>query len=73
MPIYEYFCQNCENKFEIKVSVPEKEKGSKVNCLSCGSNKTIQIFGNFFTFSKGKSSNISGSACGSNPFPGCCK
>ncbi len=71
MPIYEYFCQDCENKFEIKASLSEKQKGLKVICPGCGSNKTIQILGNFFTFSKDSSSNFS-SGCGPNPTPGCC-
>ena len=71
MPTYEFFCQDCENKFEIKASVSEKEKGLKINCPRCNSDKTIQILGHFFTFSKNSSSNF-GDGCGSNPTPGCC-
>lgn len=71
MPIYEYFCQNCENKFEIKATMQEKEKGLKTKCPGCGSNKTIQILGNFFAFSKGRRNSNSG-RCGINPTPGCC-
>jgi len=71
MPTYEYFCHNCENKFDIKATISEKEKGLKAKCPSCGSNKTIQILGNFFTFSKGSSTGFGGS-CGPNPTPGCC-
>lgn len=70
MPIYEYFCQDCENKFEIKASFAEKEQGLKVECPRCGSSKTVQVFGNFFTFSKGGPS--SGSGCGPSSTPGCC-
>jgi putative FmdB family regulatory protein len=70
MPTYEYFCQDCENKFDIKASLSEKEKGLKVKCSTCGSNKTIQVLSNFFTFSKG-GANLGGS-CGPNPTPGCC-
>jgi putative FmdB family regulatory protein len=70
MPIYEYFCQNCENKFEIKASISEKGKGLKVKCPGCGSNKTFQIVGNLFTFSKSGSG--FGGGCGPNPTPGCC-
>lgn len=71
MPIYEYFCQDCEKKFEIKATIQEKEKGLKVKCPTCGSNKTIQVLGSFFTFSKG-SGNSGGGRCGPNPTPGCC-
>lgn len=72
MPIYEYFCQNCESKFEIKATIQEKERGLKVKCPACGSNSTIQILGNFFTFSKG-SSKLGSGGCGPNPGPGCCE
>lgn len=71
MPIYEYFCQDCENKFDVKASISEKEKGLKANCPNCGSAKTIQILGNFFTLSKGSSSKFGG-GCGPNSTPGCC-
>jgi putative FmdB family regulatory protein len=70
MPMYEYYCQDCDNKFEIKASISEKEKGLKVKCPGCGSNKTVQVLGNFFTFSKGGSG--FGGGCGPNPTPGCC-
>jgi len=72
MPIYEYFCQDCENKFDIKASLSEKEKGLKAKCPNCGGNKTVQVLGNFFTFSKGNGSGFS-SGCGPNPTPGCCR
>ena len=71
MPIYEYFCRDCEKKFEIKATLSEKEKGLEAMCLSCGSDKTIQVFGNFFTYSKGRETKYS-SGCGLNPTPGCC-
>lgn len=71
MPIYEYYCQNCNEKFDIKATIQEKEKGLKVNCPTCGSTRVIQLFGNFFTLSKSDSSN-SGGCCGPNPTPGCC-
>jgi len=69
MPMYEYYCQDCNKKFEIKASISEKERGLKVSCPNCGGNKTFQIFGNFFTFSKGSPSF---GGCGPNPTPGCC-
>jgi putative FmdB family regulatory protein len=70
MPIYEYFCQDCKNKFDVKASMSEKEKGLKVVCPACGSKQTVQVLGGFYTFSKGRAS--SGGGCGPNPTPGCC-
>lgn len=72
MPTYEYYCQDCEKKFDVKASMHEREKGLKVKCPNCGSNKTIQILSNFFTFSKGSSSNLGSGCCGPNSTPGCC-
>lgn len=71
MPVYEFYCQNCEEKFDIKASINEKEKGLKANCPYCDSNRVIQLFGNFFTFSKGGNSDTGG-CCGPNSTPGCC-
>jgi|YNPBryunderm2012_1023409.scaffolds.fasta_scaffold06698_6 putative FmdB family regulatory protein len=71
MPNYEYFCENCKKKFEITATIQEKEKGLKTNCPFCGSNKTFQIFGGFFTFSKGSKSK-SNSGCCPTSIPGCC-
>lgn len=71
MPTYEYLCQECEKKFDVKATIEEKEKGLKVSCPECGSKKTIQLIGNFFTFSKRSGSDFGG-GCGPNPTPGCC-
>jgi len=71
MPTYEYLCQDCEKKFDVKATIKEKEKGLKVSCPECGSKKTVQLIGNFFTFSKRSGSDFGG-GCGPNPTPGCC-
>lgn len=71
MPIYEYLCQDCEMNFDIRLSISEKEKGLKIKCPYCGSNRAVQILGNFFTFSKGGQKGFDG-CCGPNPTPGCC-
>jgi len=74
MPTYEYFCQACERKFDVNATVQEKEKGLRVDCPNCGSAKTVQILGKFYTFSRSKgSSSDFGGRCGPNPTPGCCE
>lgn len=52
MPMHEYFCQDCENKFEIKASIFEKEQGLKVKCPRCGSIKTVQVLSVFYVFQR---------------------
>lgn len=70
MPVYEYFCQKCDNEFDVKASMSEKEKGLKVKCPSCGSAKTVQVMTTFFSSSKKGSG--SGGRCGPDAHSGCC-
>jgi len=62
MPIYEYVCLECKNKFEVKATLEEKEKGLNPECPRCGSKKTSRFFGNFMFISGSQ-----GGSCG----PGC--
>ncbi len=45
MPDYEYKCKNCGEKFEIRRSLQEQEKGSK--CPRCGAHDTYRVFSVF--------------------------
>ncbi|MGQ9818220.1 MAG: FmdB family zinc ribbon protein [bacterium] len=47
MPIYEYLCSNCGERIEVKATIAEKEKGIKVICPKCGSDKILQVFSSF--------------------------
>lgn len=71
MPTYVYYCRDCEDKFEVKASLSEKEKGFKARCTVCGGNNTVQIPANFFSSSRNKNQNFGG-GCGPNPSSGCC-
>ncbi|MCM8830419.1 MAG: zinc ribbon domain-containing protein [Candidatus Omnitrophica bacterium] len=68
MPIYEYVCTECKNRFEVSATLAEKEKGLKPDCPRCGSKNTVRFFGglNFISRSGGGGFNM-GSGCG----PGC--
>ena len=37
MPLYEYQCQACEEVFEVRASIKEKEAGLVLVCPKCGS------------------------------------
>lgn len=52
MPIYEYFCQDCQNRFEKLIFSTEEEKN--INCPKCKSKKVRRIFSVF-----GLSGNVS--------------
>ncbi|UCD93889.1 MAG: zinc ribbon domain-containing protein [Candidatus Zixiibacteriota bacterium] len=62
MPLYEFNCQECNEKFEELVSSSE----AAIKCPKCGSDKTLKLFSTF-------ASNAlkAASACGDcKPSPG---
>ncbi len=60
MPNYNYECQDCNNIFEISVSIKEMEQGD-FPCNKCGSKKTKRLFDGFGYCNKSGGSNISDS------------
>jgi putative FmdB family regulatory protein len=76
LPTYEFGCINCGEKFDVFASITQKEKGLKVECPKCGSNKVVQLFQSLnFVKSGGSSTDAAFRAaggCGPNPVPGCC-
>ncbi len=47
MPIYEYECQKCGEKFEVFRSIADTE--DKVKCPKCGSKNSQRTFSTFAT------------------------
>ena len=45
MPIYEYQCTKCGEKFEIRQSIGED--GSKLNCPQCNAQNPRRLFSSF--------------------------
>ena len=58
MPLYEYECKSCGEKFERKRGVTESD--SKVKCPKCGATEPRRVFS---AFARGSSS--SGGGCAS--------
>ena len=68
MPIYEYVCNDCGATTELRMSVAEKTKSSKVECQKCGSQSVRQVFGGVGMLVGGKFyPDDGGGCCG----PGC--
>lgn len=44
MPLYDFRCQECEQIYEVWLSLKEKEEGLIKPCPQCGSEQTQQIF-----------------------------
>ncbi len=72
MPFYNYYCENCDEVFEIRALFKEKDAGLEPECPKCQSKKTRQVItaGLFIQGSGGASLPLS--SCGPNPGPGCC-
>jgi len=47
MPIYEYQCTQCGERFEIRQSIGED--GSKLNCPGCNTQNPKRLFSSFFS------------------------
>lgn len=73
--IYEYVCSECQNKFEVRATLSEKEKGLKPECPNCHSKKTIRVFSGFAVKGSSRGGGFdpcAGGGCGPNAGPGCC-
>ncbi|MBU0549831.1 MAG: zinc ribbon domain-containing protein [Candidatus Omnitrophota bacterium] len=58
MPVYEYQCNKCNNKFELLVRTNLEE----ISCPDCHSLKVNRLFSTFASFSKDSKGNISSSS-----------
>jgi len=61
MPIYEYYCQDCNTKFELIRDIAKANDPAK--CQKCGSKNTKRLISKFY--SQGSSENSSSSGCSS--------
>ncbi len=71
MPIYEYFCNSCGNKFELLIK--SEEKTTTPECTKCSSNETeksLSLFGGIKIGTNRKDACPSSSSCGSSE--SCC-
>jgi putative FmdB family regulatory protein len=57
MPLYEYHCKKCDNKFEALVSF--KNADGAIKCPDCDSEETSRLLS---TFAAGKSNSSEGCA-----------
>ncbi|MEN6482564.1 MAG: zinc ribbon domain-containing protein [Anaerolineaceae bacterium] len=63
MPIYEYQCQDCGNKFEALRSMSLAD--SEIHCKNCSSTNTRRLLSLFCSQSSSGSSSGSSNSCGS--------
>lgn len=64
MPIYEYKCESCENRFELLTTI---SRADEAVCPKCGSDRVrrlVSTFASRFSGSDGSSSSSSGGCAG---------
>ncbi len=54
MPVYEYLCKDCGNKFSIHLSMTEHEMGN-LTCPVCKGGQITQQYSSFFAKTSKKS------------------
>jgi putative FmdB family regulatory protein len=53
MPIYEYVCSTCDEKFELRRGITDSD--SEVKCPRCGAENPRRVISTFSTTSPGSS------------------
>ncbi len=53
MPTYEFFCDDCKNRFEVFTSISAKEKGLDLTCRQCGGRTIKQAITSYMFYSPG--------------------
>jgi putative FmdB family regulatory protein len=43
MPLYDFHCEQCETKFEVRASIKEKQAGLQPECPTCHSQAVRQV------------------------------
>lgn len=67
MPIYEYSCKECGQKFELLVS--SERVADSQHCPHCASDRLERLFSTFATSTPGSAPKASpGCACGNSKF-----
>ncbi len=55
MPVYEYFCEACEEEFEAVLTLKEHDHEEEIACPNCGSHKVHQVAAAFTAVTSRKS------------------
>jgi putative FmdB family regulatory protein len=65
MPLYEYFCQRCEAKFELLRSMSRSEEPATCPKGHEGAERVLSMFSSFSKGADGVSAPVGGSPCSS--------
>lgn len=71
MPIYSFQCKQCDDVFELRATIREKEAGLTAECPNCHSLEVRQLITAGMMLHG--SLNLTLPACGPNQTSGCCR
>ncbi len=66
MPAYDFVCQDCGQRFEVRMSIAAYSEGAEVACEHCGSKRVARAFTSVNVLTSARSGSSSG--CGSGGF-----
>jgi putative FmdB family regulatory protein len=72
MPYYDFECEKCDEVFEIRASIKEKQAGLQPECPKCHSTKTRQMITAGLVIRGSDGASLAFPACGPEAGPGCC-
>jgi len=73
MPLYDFKCGECGATFEVKASIQQKIAGLAPQCPTCGAGNAQQVITAGLFVRSGDNTGSSGSCCGPDAKPGCCR
>ena len=70
MPAYDYVCQRCGERFEVRMSMAAYSEGAKPTCEACGSRDVARAFTtvNVLTSGRGSAGSSVSAGCGHSGF-----
>jgi putative FmdB family regulatory protein len=72
MPLYDFHCDQCDEVFEVRASIKDKEAGLDPECPRCHSHAAKQLVTAGLVIRRGDGAGLSLPVCGPNAGPGCC-
>lgn len=72
MPFYDFRCEHCDEVFEIRASIKEKEIGLEPECPKCHGKKTRQMITAGLVMRGSDGAQLNFPICGPTAGPRCC-
>ncbi len=68
MPTYDYICQDCGARFEVRMSMAAYAEGAQRTCERCGSKSVVRAFTTVNVLTASRGGTAGSAACGTGGF-----